>query len=72
MLPEATGNIPDLAQRGPEYYQDLLVRFRTLVKFRTSSEVREITMAGYRTIELLAIDYGLISTHLHDDVPGHV
>ena len=38
MLPVATGNIPDLIVRGPESYQDLLVRFRT-----TLFEVRIIT-----------------------------
>ena len=29
MLPGHTGHIPDLGVRGPEYYQDILVTFRT-------------------------------------------
>ena len=29
MLPVSSGNIPDLKRRGPEYYQDILVTFRT-------------------------------------------
>ena len=54
MLPGGLGNIPDLAQRGPEYYQQANLRSgklpersgklpKTLVIFRTSSaEVRNI------------------------------
>ena len=38
MLPEATGNIPDLSERGPEKHQGILVIFRT-----SSVEVRNVT-----------------------------
>ena len=38
MLPGHPGKIPDLVVRGPEYYQDILVIFRT-----SADEVRNIT-----------------------------
>ena len=37
-IPDLAGNIPDLVGRGPEYYQWLLVIFRTSL-----CEVRNVT-----------------------------